>query len=145
MRPSWDTYFMQIARDVAARSTCDRAFVGAVLVRDKHIIATGYNGSPAGLPHCDETGHLMVEGHCVRTVHAEVNSIVQAAVFGLVTEGATCYVTHFPCLNCTKTLINAHIKRLVYDTSYRMDPIAVEFLSTAGIEVVAYQPEPKEA
>jgi len=145
MRPSWDTYFMQIARDVAARSTCDRAFVGAVLVRDKHIIATGYNGSPAGLPHCDEIGHLMVEGHCVRTVHAEVNAIVQAAVFGLVTEDATCYVTHFPCLNCTKTLINAHIKRLVYDTSYRMDPIAVEFLTTAGIEIVPFQPEPKEA
>lgn len=145
MRPSWDTYFMQIARDVAARSTCDRAFVGAVLVRDKHIIATGYNGSPAGLPHCDEIGHLMVEGHCVRTVHAEVNAIVQAAVFGLVTEDATCYVTHFPCLNCTKTLINAHIKRLVYNTSYRMDPIAVEFLTTAGIEIVPFQPEPKEA
>lgn len=138
MRPSWDSYFMQIASDVAVRSTCDRAFVGAVLVREKHIISTGYNGSPAGLDHCDDVGHLMVDGHCVRTVHAEVNAIIQAAVFGLATKDAMCYVTHFPCLNCTKMLINARIARLVYRDSYRMDPIALEFLDKAGVEVVQF-------
>lgn len=141
MRPSWDTYFMKIAQDVAARSTCDRAFVGAVLVRNKHIISTGYNGSPSALPHCDEVGHLLVDGHCVRTVHAEVNAVVQAAVFGLVTEEAACYVTHFPCLNCAKTLINAHITRLVYGNDYRVDPIAHDFLTSAGIEIVKFTPE----
>jgi dCMP deaminase len=88
---------MKIAEDVALRSTCDRAQVGAVLVREKHIISTGYNGSPAGLEHCDDVGHLMVDGHCVRTVHAEVNAIIQAAVFGLATRDSVCYVTHFPC------------------------------------------------
>jgi len=138
MRPSWDSYFMQIASDVAVRSTCDRAFVGAVLVREKHIISTGYNGSPAGLDHCDDVGHLMVDGHCVRTVHAEVNAIIQAAVFGLATKDAMCYVTHFPCLNCTKMLINARIARLIYRDSYRVDPIALEFLDKAGVEIVQF-------
>jgi dCMP deaminase len=132
-RPTWDSYFMKIAEDVAVRSTCDRAKVGAVLVKDKHIISTGYNGSPAGLEHCDDVGHLMVDGHCVRTVHAEVNAIIQAAVFGLATKDAVCYVTHFPCLNCTKMLINARISKLIYLNSYRVDPIALEFLETAGV------------
>ncbi|MEN6482177.1 MAG: cytidine/deoxycytidylate deaminase family protein, partial [Anaerolineaceae bacterium] len=130
--------FMQIASDVAVRSTCDRAFVGAVLVREKHIISTGYNGSPAGLDHCDDVGHLMVDGHCVRTVHAEVNAIIQAAVFGLATKDAMCYVTHFPCLNCTKMLINARIARLIYRDSYRVDPIALEFFDKAGVEIVQF-------
>jgi len=141
MRPSWDSYFMKIAQDVALRSTCDRAMVGAVLVREKHIIATGYNGSPAGLEHCDDIGHLMVDGHCVRTVHAEVNAIIQAAVFGQATKDADCYVTHFPCLNCTKMLINARISRLVYFNSYRDDPTALDFLRRAGVEVVSFEEE----
>jgi dCMP deaminase len=136
MRPDWDTYFMKIAQDVAARSTCDRAFVGAVLVREKRILTTGFNGSPAGLPHCDEEGHLMVEGHCVRTIHAEANAIIQAALHGVSTKGATCYVTHFPCINCTKMLINAGVVRIVYDNAYRIDPNAMDFLTGAGIEVV---------
>jgi len=135
-RPPWDTYFMRIAADVATRSTCDRALVGAVLVREKHIISTGYNGSPAGLEHCDDVGHLMIEGHCVRTVHAEVNAIIQAAVFGLATKDAVCYVTHFPCLNCTKMLINARISKLYYKNNYRVDPIALEFFQTAGVEII---------
>ncbi len=139
MRPPWDDYFMKIADDVAVRSTCDRAAVGAVLVKDKHIISTGYNGSPAGLEHCDDVGHLMIEGHCVRTVHAEVNAIIQAAVFGLATRDAVCYVTHFPCLNCTKMLINAKISKLIYRNAYRIDPIALEFLKTAGVELLAYE------
>ena len=135
MRPPWNDYFMKIAEDVALRSTCDRATVGAVLVKDKHIISTGYNGSPAGLEHCDDVGHLMVEGHCVRTVHAEVNAIIQAAVFGLATRDAVCYVSHFPCLNCTKMLINARISKLIYKNDYRVDPIALEFFKKAGVEL----------
>lgn len=138
-RPTWDSYFMKIAEDVAVRSTCDRAKVGAVLVKDKHIISTGYNGSPAGLEHCDDIGHLMVDGHCVRTVHAEVNAIIQAAVFGLATKDAVCYVTHFPCLNCTKMLINARISKLVYINDYRVDSIALEFFEKAGVEVEKYK------
>ncbi|MDO9087077.1 MAG: cytidine/deoxycytidylate deaminase family protein [Anaerolineaceae bacterium] len=140
-RPTWDSYFMKIAEDVAVRSTCDRAQVGAVLVKDKHIISTGYNGSPAGLEHCDDVGHLMIDGHCVRTVHAEVNAIIQAAVFGLTTKEAVCYVTHFPCLNCTKMLINARISKLVYLNSYRVDPIALEFLEEAGVSIEQFAPE----
>src|SRR3984885_7436072 len=93
MRASWDDYFMNIARTVAARSTCDRKFVGAVIVRDRMILATGYNGSVRGLPHCDEEGHLMEDGHCVRTVHAEANAIVQAARNGGRVDGAHIYVT----------------------------------------------------
>jgi dCMP deaminase len=136
MRPDWDTYFMKIAEDVAARSTCDRALVGAVLVKDKRIISTGYNGSPRGLDHCDDVGHLIVDGHCVRTVHAEGNAIIQAALHGLATQDAACYVTHFPCLNCTKQLINAGIRRVVYRASYRMDEIALEMFHQAGVELV---------
>ncbi len=140
-RPTWDSYFMKIAEDVALRSTCDRAKVGSVMVRNKHIISTGYNGSPAGLEHCDDVGHLMVDGHCVRTVHAEANAIIQAAVFGLETKEAVCYVTHFPCLNCTKMLINAKISKLIYHNSYRVDPIALEFLEKAGVVMEQYSPQ----
>src|SRR5512137_2181588 len=135
MRPDWDTYFIDIATVVATRSTCDRASVGAVLVRDKRILTTGFNGSPTGQPHCDEAGHLMVDGHCVRTIHAETNAIIQAALHGVSTKGSTCYVTHMPCLNCTKALINAGIVRLVYSVSYRADEIAMDFLKTANIEI----------
>ncbi len=135
MRPDWDTYFMQIANVVAQRSTCDRANVGAVLVRDKRILSTGFNGSPTGLPHCDEIGHLMVDNHCVRTAHGEANAIIQAALHGISTKGATCYVNYFPCLTCTKMLINAGICRIVYDTKYRVDPYALEMLEAADVEV----------
>jgi dCMP deaminase len=136
MRPEWDTYFMKIAQDVAARSTCDRAFVGTVLVREKRILTTGFNGSPAGLPHCEEVGHLMVDGHCVRTIHAEANAIIQAALHGVSTKDSTCYVTHFPCLSCAKMLINAGIVRLVYDNQYRLDENTLEFLRLAEVELV---------
>ena len=135
MRPDWDTYFMKIAHDVAARSTCDRAFVGTVLVLEKRILTTGFNGSPAGLPHCDEVGHLIIEDHCVRTIHAEANSIIQAALHGVSTKGATCYVTHLPCLSCAKMLINAGIVRIVYDNAYRMDGNTLEFLKLAQVEL----------
>src|SRR5512143_3739255 len=135
MRPDWDSYFMKIAYAVSERSTCDRAFVGCVLVLEKRILTTGFNGSPAGLPHCDEVGHLIVEGHCVRTIHAATNAIIQAALHGVSTRGATCYVTHFPCINCAKVLINAGITRLVYSEAYRIDDFALDFLKSAKIEV----------
>ncbi len=133
MRPSWDNYFIKIAKTVAERSTCDRAHVGAVLVREKRILTSGFNGSPAGLPHCDDAGHLLVDGHCVRTIHAETNAVIQAALHGVSTNGATCYVTHFPCINCTKTLINAGITRIVYLDDYRVDEIAMDFIKDTGI------------
>ncbi len=139
MRPDWDTYFMKIARDVAARSTCDRADVGAVLVREKRILTTGFNGSPSGQPHCDEAGHLMVDGHCVRTIHAEANAIIQAALHGVSSKGATVYVTHFPCLSCAKMLINAGIVRVVYATQYRVDPNTLHFFGLANVEMLHLQ------
>lgn len=135
MRPDWDSYFMKIAYAVSERSTCDRAFVGSVMVLDKRILTTGFNGSPAGQPHCDEIGHLMVDGHCVRTIHAETNAIIQAALHGVSTKGSACYVTHFPCINCTKALINAGITRLVYSNAYRIDENAFAFLEAAEIEI----------
>ena len=143
MRPDWDSYFMKIAYSVSERSTCDRAFVGCVLVRDKRILTTGFNGSPSGQPHCDEVGHLLVDGHCIRTIHAETNAIIQASLHGISTKNSTCYVTHFPCINCTKVLINAGISRLVYDIPYRIDKNALNFLQLANVEIceVNYIPE----
>jgi dCMP deaminase len=139
MRPDWDTYFLRIAHVVGERSTCDRAHVGCVLVVDKRILTAGYNGSPTGQEHCDDTGHLLVNGHCVRTIHAETNAIIQAALHGVSTKGATCYVTHFPCISCAKALINAGIVRIVYDAAYNIDPIAQGFFQAAGVEEVRVQ------
>src|SRR3954465_7004101 len=118
-RASWDEYFMNIAREVATRATCDRKHVGAVIVRDKSILATGYNGSIRGLPHCDEEGHLMEDGHCVRTIHAEANAIVQAARNGVRIDEATIYVTASPCWNCFKMIANSGITKIVYGEFYR--------------------------
>jgi dCMP deaminase len=136
MRPDWDSYFLKIAYAVSERSTCDRASVGCVLVLDKRILTTGFNGSPSGQPHCDDEGHLMEDGHCVRTIHAETNAIIQAALHGVSTRGCTCYVTHFPCINCAKALINAGITRLVYSVAYRTDAHALEFFRAANVEVI---------
>ena len=133
-RPEWDEYFMDIAFAVAERSTCNRAHVGAVLVRDRRILTTGYNGAPAGLPHCDEVGHLVVDGHCVRTLHAEQNAIIQGALHGISIQGATAYVTHQPCLTCAKMLINAGIRRVVYAGNYP-DEYSRQFLRDAGVEL----------
>ena len=136
MRPEWDSYIMKIAYAVSERSTCDRAFVGCVLVLEKRILTTGFNGSPMGQPHCDEEGHLMVDGHCIRTIHAETNAIIQAALHGVSTRGSTCYVTHFPCIQCAKMLINAGVVRIVYDQEYRIDENTLEFLRLAEVELV---------
>lgn len=134
MRPKWDDYFMSIAFVVAERSTCNRARVGAILVRDKRILTTGYCGSPMGLSHCHEAGCLMLKGHCVRTLHAEQNAIIQAALLGVTTSGSTLYVTHQPCFICAKMIINASITRVVYGGEYP-DELAVRFLEEAEIEL----------
>ena len=122
-RATWDEYFMRIAKEVATRATCDRKHVGAVLVRDKSILATGYNGSIRGLPHCDEEGHMMQDGHCVRTIHAEANAIVQAARNGVRIDEATIYVTASPCWKCFQMIANAGIKKIVYGEFYRDDRV----------------------
>jgi len=136
-RPSWDEYFMQIAFQVAKRSTCPRAAVGALIVRDKRLLTTGYNGSPRGLPHCTEVGCLMVNDHCVRTLHAEQNAIIQGALHGVDVSHSTLYVTHQPCLNCAKMIINAGIERVVYAGDYP-DDIARSFLEQAHVELVRF-------
>lgn len=121
-RPGWDEYFMGIARQVSTRATCDRLHVGAVIVRDRNILATGYNGSVLAAPHCDEAGHDMEDGHCVRTVHAEANAICQAAKHGARIEGATLYTTAFPCWPCFRLSRNSGIDMVVFDKVYRPDP-----------------------
>jgi dCMP deaminase len=135
MRKSWDAYFMDIAREVASRATCDRKHVGCVLVKDKYIIATGYNGSVAGLSHCDEVGHMMLNGHCERTSHAEANAIVQAAKHGVSTDGCSAYITASPCWTCFKLLASGGIKRIVFGEFYRDERI-FEAAKTLGIELV---------
>ena len=137
-RVSWGTYFMNIAKEVATRSTCDRKYVGAVIVREKTILSTGYNGSIKGLPHCDEAGHEMVDGHCVRTTHAEANAIVQAAKNGVEINQSEIYVTASPCYNCFKLIANAGIKTIYYGEFYREDRI-LEHAEEAGIELVSLE------
>ena len=134
-RLDWDSYFMRIAQQVATRSTCDRKFVGAVLVRDRTILSTGYNGSTRGTPHCDEVGHMMEDGHCVRTVHAEANAIVQAAKNGVRIEGATIYTTASPCWPCFKLIANAGIVCIAYGEIYRDIRIS-RFAEEADIKLV---------
>ena len=137
-RVSWEPYFMNIAREVATRSTCDRKHVGAVIVRDKTILSTGYNGSIKGLPHCDEAGHEMVEGHCVRTTHAEANAIVQAAKNGVKIDSAEIYVTASPCYNCFKLIANSGIKIIYYHEFYRDDRI-LDRAKEVGIKLVSLE------
>jgi dCMP deaminase len=133
-RLAWDDYFMQIAVQVATRSTCDRKHVGAVIVRDRTILSTGYNGSVRGMPHCDDVGHVMEDGHCVATVHAEANAIIQAAKNGTAIDGADIYVTASPCWNCFKLIANSGIKRIFYMEFYR-DERVLEIAEKAGIEM----------
>ena len=137
-RATWDLYFMRIATDVASRATCDRKHVGAVIVRDKNILATGYNGSIGGLPHCDDEGHMIEDGHCVRTIHAEANAIIQAAKNGARIADGSIYVTASPCWNCFKMIANAGLTRIVYGEFYR-DPRIFEFAHKLGIELVCVE------
>ena len=147
-RPSWDSYFMQIAQVIARRSTCLRRQVGAVMVKDQRILSTGYNGSPAGLLHCDEVGCLRQslsvpsgERHEIcRAVHAEQNALVQAAKHGIAIIGADLYTTHQPCVLCMKLMINVGIRRVVYTHSYP-DQLAVTMAREAGLELVQHPEE----
>ncbi len=134
-RTSWDEYFMNIAREVATRATCDRKHVGAVIVRDRCILATGYNGSVRGLEHCDEVGHMMEEGHCVRTIHAEANAIIQAARHGTSIEGAGIYITASPCWSCFRMIANAGVLRIVFGEFYR-DERVYTHAGQLGIELI---------
>ena len=143
-RPTWHQYFMTITRQVAERSTCTRAKVGAVIVRDKNILATGYNGSPAGLPHCTDVGCLVytsktpsgeTEENCFRTIHAEINAIAQGAKNGAMIRDADIYVTHTPCIHCLKVLINTGIRRVYYDRPYKLHTLT-ELLQHAEIELI---------
>lgn len=137
-RASWDEYFMSIARVVASRSTCPRKYVGAVIVRNRTILSTGYNGSIRGMPHCSDVGHMMVDGHCVATIHAEANAIIQAARNGVTIEGATIYVTASPCWNCFKQIANAGIVRICYGEFYR-DARIFDVAGQVGIELLHVQ------
>lgn len=128
---------MNIAKEVATRSTCDRKHVGAVVVRDKSILATGYNGSVRGLGHCDDEGHLMEDGHCVRTVHAEANAIVQAARNGMRIDGASIYVTASPCWGCFRLIANAGIVKVVFGEFYR-DQKIFDVSQKLGIALVDF-------
>ena len=128
-RLTWDQYFMTITQQVAERSTCNRAKVGAVIVRDRNILATGYNGAPAGMPHCTEAGCLIyesktpygeVEQNCFRTIHAEINAIAQAAKNGSNIKDSSIYVTHTPCIHCIKVLVNTGIKKVYYESPYKL-------------------------
>ncbi len=150
-RPDWDSYFMEIAQVVSKRSTCLRRSVGAVLVKDKQILSTGYNGTPKGLPHCEDVGCLRQQLHVpsgqnhelCRGIHAEQNAVIQAAVHGSSTDGATIYCTHQPCVVCTKILINAGIKRIVYANPYP-DKLAEEMMHLdKGMEIVIWEPKKK--
>jgi dCMP deaminase len=144
-RPSWDEYFMQVVHLVKTRSTCLRRKVGAVIVKDKRILATGYNGAPIGCRHCEETGCLRQklnvpsgERHeLCRAIHAEQNAIVQAAKAGTPIDGSTIYVSAQPCVICAKLLINAGIKRIVFEGDYP-DELSKELLDESGIELVKY-------
>ncbi|HEY0221892.1 deoxycytidylate deaminase [Lactovum miscens] len=138
-RPSLDQYFMEIAQLTSSRGTCDRRYVGALVVRDRHIIATGYNGSVSGDVHCDEVGHKIENGHCIRTVHAEQNALIQCAKYGESTEGTIIFVTDFPCLICTKLVIQAGISEIVYGREYGDTDYAKELLKSAGISIRKYQ------
>jgi len=134
-RIKWDQYFMTQAVLLASRSTCERLSVGAVLVRDKRIIAGGYNGSVAGDTHCIDEGCYVVDGHCVRTIHAEMNAILQCAKFGERTDGAEVYVTDFPCLQCTKMLLQAGITKINYLRNYHNDEYAQKLIRLKNIEL----------
>lgn len=139
-RPDWDDYFMTMAYMVAERSTCDRISAGAVLVRDNRVIATGYNGAPADMEHCDDVGHLMRENHCIRTLHGEENTLLQAAKLGIVTEDTTIYTTYSPCYHCAKKLIAAGIKRIVAGKIYH-DEDVLDACKASDVKFIHHDPD----
>ncbi|MDZ7742284.1 MAG: cytidine/deoxycytidylate deaminase family protein [Bacteroidota bacterium] len=150
IRPSWDEYFMELASTVARRATCDRGRSGCVIVRNKQILVTGYVGSPLGLPHCDDVGHLIKKvthedgsssTHCMRTVHAEQNAICQAARLGISLEGGTCYCRMTPCRTCAMLLINSGIERIVCEKKYHAGKESEEMFKQAGVKIEYFHDE----
>ncbi len=150
IRPTWDEYFMDLASTVAKRATCDRGRSGCVIVRNKQILVTGYVGSPHGLAHCDEVGHLLKKvthqdgtnsTHCMRTVHAEQNAICQAAKLGISLEGGTCYCRMTPCRTCAMLLINCGIKRVVCEKKYHAGKESEEMFGLAGVLIEYFDEE----
>ncbi len=144
LRPSWDEYFIELSNAVAKRATCDRGRSGCVIVRDRQILVTGYVGSPKGLPHCDDVGHLMkkvihedgsISQHCVRTVHAEQNAICQAARLGIALDGSTIYCRMTPCRTCAMLIINCGIKRVVCEKKYHAASESEEMFKEVGIKL----------
>ncbi len=148
VRPSWDEYFMEVARTIAKRATCDRGRSGCVIARDKRLLVTGYVGSPIGLPHCDEIGHLMkkvihdddtISQHCVRTVHAEQNAICQAAKLGIGIDRATVYCKMTPCRVCAMLLINSGIKRVVCEKKYHAGTESEQMFRDSGVKLEYFE------
>ncbi|MDE1498364.1 ComE operon protein 2 [Ligilactobacillus salivarius] len=142
-RIPWNQYFMLQAVLLSLRSTCERLSVGAILVRDKRVIAGGYNGAVSGDDHCIDVGCYVVDGHCLRTIHAEMNAVLQCSKFGIPTDGAEIYVTDFPCLQCTKSLLQAGIKKLYYMRNYHNDDYAIRLLKRKKVAVEQVKVEPK--
>jgi len=144
-RPSLDEYFLRIAKEVSTRATCRRAKHGCLLVKDKTILSTGYNGAPPGIPHCTDGICIMINGHCERCSHSEVNAVCQAAIKGVSIENATAYVTGEACLECIRTLLCAKISRIVYikdghyDFPEKEEKLRQLFIEVSGIEVVPYE------
>lgn len=133
-RPSWDEYFLKLAMLVSERATCPRMHCGCVLVRDKQILSSGYNGSLPGEGHCEDVGCWMVDDHCIRTIHAEMNAILQCSSHGVSTHGAIAYVTNMPCTNCAKALIAAGIVEVVIFSDYK-NTQAEEFFTKSGVRL----------
>lgn len=142
-RIPWNQYFMLQAVLLSLRSTCERLSVGAILVRDKRVIAGGYNGAVFGDDHCIDVGCYVVDGHCLRTIHAEMNAVLQCSKFGIPTDGAEIYVTDFPCLQCTKSLLQAGIKKIYYMRNYHNDDYAIRLLKRKKVAVEQVKVEPK--
>jgi len=135
-RITWHQFFMAQSHLLALRSTCTRLAVGAAIVRDKRIIAAGYNGSISGGDHCIDNGCYVVDNHCIRTIHAEMNALLQCSKYGTPTNGSDIYVTHFPCLQCTKAIIQAGIKTIYYAEDYKNHTYALELLAHSGVKVI---------
>lgn len=147
-RPSWDEYFLGLMDEVAKRATCDRGRSGCIIVKDKRIVCTGYVGSPPGLPHCDDVGHLMkqvvdedgtIRQHCVRTIHAEQNAICQAARYGIALEGTTLYCKMEPCRTCAMLIVSVSIRKVVARRRYHGGQETREIFDRAGIELVVME------
>lgn len=150
VRPTWDEYFLKLMDEVSKRATCDRGRSGCLIVKDKRILCTGYVGSPAGIPHCDEVGHLMkqvidedgtIRQHCVRTIHAEQNAICQAARYGTPLDGTTLYCRMEPCRTCAMLIISVGITKVVSEKRYHAAQETREMFSTAGVELVVVEDE----